>query len=342
MVIVVTVLAIALLIVIHELGHLLVARACGMRVERFSVGFGPVLLKRVRGETEWALSAIPLGGYVKIAGMAAEEEIDPTDRAAYCNQPAWRRFLVILAGPAMNYVAAVLLAALLFLTIGFWVADPSSNIGAVVKGGAADQGGLRSGDRVLAIDGVSVSTWQEMVVQIQGRAGRSTQVAVDRQGQRLELTITPRSDAGVGRIGVGPGSSPLRTPPGQALGRALDLTNSKASEVLGGFWQMVTGRQRPQVQGPLGIAQEMARSAREGGGPFLSTVWLISLVLAIFNLLPIPALDGGRLLVLAYEIGTRRRVNPRIENVFHMVGFAALLLLLVGVTIFGDLARMLR
>jgi regulator of sigma E protease len=343
MVIAVTVLAIAFLIVIHELGHFLMARACGMRVERFSVGFGPVLFRRRRGETEWAFSAVPLGGYVKIAGMAAEEDIAPDDAAAYCNQPAWRRFLVILAGPGMNYLAALALAAGLLLSVGFREPDPGPVLGTIVPGGAAAQAGLQSGDRVAAVDGKAVGSWGELVAEIQARPGRAALLTVERGGQTLSLTATPRDEGGVGRIGVGQGSTLVQgASVPAAVARAVSATNQKAADVLSGFWQMITGRQKAQLQGPLGIAQEMARSAREGAVPFLATVWFISLVLAIFNLLPVPALDGARLLVLAFEIVTRRRVNARLENIVHTVGFVALLALLLGVTIFGDLARLLR
>src|SRR5690242_19056968 len=136
LVVLVVVVAFGALIIIHELGHFALARSCGMRVERFSVGFGPVLLRRRRGDVEWVLSAVPFGGYVKLAGMAAGDDIDECDPAAYANQPAWRRFLVILAGPAMNYVFAVLLAATMLATLGFREPDPTPVVGEVLAGAA--------------------------------------------------------------------------------------------------------------------------------------------------------------------------------------------------------------
>ena len=153
---VVSVLAFALLIVVHELGHHLAARASRMRVERFSIGFGPALWKRRSGETEWAISALPLGGYVRIAGMNPGEEIAPGDAAAYCNQPAWRRFAVILAGPAMNYVTALLLAVLLVLGGALREADPSATLGDILAGSPAEAAGLRSRrNRSAATDAAS-------------------------------------------------------------------------------------------------------------------------------------------------------------------------------------------
>jgi regulator of sigma E protease len=340
---VVTVLALALLIVVHELGHFAVARLCGMRVERFSVGFGPTLWSRRSGDTEWAVSALPLGGYVRIAGMAPGEDVDRADAGAYCNQPAWRRFLVILAGPGMNYLAAVLLAAGLVLSLGFPEPEPGPVLGHPVPGGAAASAGLRPGDRVLAVDGRSLATWQDFVAEVVAHAGRPMRLGLERGGDRLEVEVTPRDEGGRGRLGVAQGTRLVRrAAPLAALARAFQATNGRAADFLSGLAQAVTGRQRAEFRGPVGIVQEMARSAQAGASPFLGMVWFISIVLALFNLLPIPALDGGRLVFLVYEIVVRRRVNQRVEAVVHFAGFVVLLALVLAVTIFGDLARLFR
>jgi regulator of sigma E protease len=339
----VVVLAFGLLIVVHELGHFALARVFGMRVERFSVGFGPVLLRRTLGDTEWAISAVPFGGYVRIAGMAPGEEIDPADRSAYANQAAWRRFLVILAGPAMNALTAIALAAALLATIGFLEADPRAAIGEVVEGGAAARGGLRPGDRVVAVDGRPVESWQELVAAVVASPGRPLALDVDRAGAgTLRLEVTPEDAGGRGRLGVAPATRLLRVPGARAFPEAVRITAARAVETVTGLGQAFRRDRRAELRGPLGIAQEMVRSAHAGTGPFLRIVWFISIVLAVFNLLPIPALDGGRLVFLGYEIVTRRRVNQRVENFVHLAGFLALFGLILAVTVFGDLARLLR
>jgi len=342
-VVAVSVLAFAFLIVVHELGHHLVARASRMRVERFSIGFGPTLWVRRRGETEWAVSALPLGGYVRIAGMNPGEEVDPSDAGAYCNQPAWRRAAVVLAGPAMNYVGAVVLAAALLLAGAFREPDPSPTIGDVAAGGAAAAAGLRPGDRVLSVDGAPMATWVDLVGQVVQHPARPMDLSIARGGETLGLRAVPRDEGGRGRLGIAQGTRlAAASGPGGAVALALSATHERAAEVLAGLAQVVTGRQRAELRGPLGIAQEMARSARTGAAEFLSMVWVISIVLALFNLLPIPALDGGRLVFLAIEIATGRRVNQRVENIVHLVGFVALFGLILAVTVFGDLARLLR
>jgi regulator of sigma E protease len=343
LVVLVVVLAFGALVIVHELGHYALARSCRMRVERFSVGFGPVLLRRRRGDVEWVLSAIPFGGYVRIAGMAPGEEIEAGDLGAYANQPAWRRFLVILAGPAMNYLFAVLLAAAMLASLGFREPDPSTVVGEVLAGAAAQRAGLQTGDRILAVDGRSVSTWEALVSEIVARPGAPTRLSVQRgEGPPVEIVATPEAVGGRGRLGIGQSARVVRAGPADAFFAGVRVTNQRAGEILSGLGQMVTGRQRAELRGPLGIAQEMVRSARAGAAPFITIVWFISIALALFNLLPLPALDGGRLVFLIYEIVTRRRVNQRVENIVHLAGFVALFGLLIAVTLFGDLARIFR
>ncbi len=343
LVVLVVVAAFGVLVIVHELGHFALARLCQMRVERFSVGFGPVLLRRRRGDTEWVLSAVPFGGYVKIAGMAAGEEVEEGDRSAYANQAAWRRFLVILAGPAMNYAFAVLLAAAMLVSLGFREPDPAPLLGEVLSASAAERAGLRTGDRVLAIDGRPVATWDALVAEIVARPAKPAKLSVQRgEGAPIEIIATPDSAGGRGRLGVGQTARVVRAGPAEALLAGLRVTNQRAGEILSGLGQMVTGRQRAELRGPLGIAQEMARSARAGAAPFITIVWFISIALGLFNLLPLPALDGGRLVFLVYEIVTRKRVNQRVENIVHLAGFVALFGLLIAVTLFGDLARIFR
>ena len=343
LVVLLVVAAFGVLVIVHELGHFALARLCRMRVERFSVGFGPVLLRRRRGDTEWVLSAVPFGGYVKIAGMAPGEEIEEGDRSAYANQAAWRRFLVILAGPVMNYAFAVVLVTAMLVSLGFREPDPTPLLGEVLAAGAAERAGLHAGDRILAVDGRPVASWDALVAEIVARPSKPAKLSVKRgEGAPIEIIATPDAAAGRGRLGVGQAARVVRVGPAEAVPAGLRLTNQRAGEILSGLGQMVTGRQRAELRGPLGIAQEMARSARAGAAPFITIVWFISIALGLFNLLPLPALDGGRLVFLVYEIVTRKRVNQRVENIVHLAGFVALFGLLIAVTLFGDLARMLH
>ncbi len=342
--IVAAVLAVSLLIVVHEAGHYLAARASGMRVERFSVGFGPVILSFRRAGTEFAISALPLGGYVKIAGMAAGEGDDPEDRALFANQPAWRRFLVILAGPAMNYGAAILVAFGLLATLGLRAPDPSARVGALVPGMPAEAAGIRPGDLVTAVAGAPVEGWTDLVRELQRHPGEEILLDVARgegaEAGTLSLRITPKDEGGVGRVGLAQATVLVQTSLGTALVEGFRRTNANAAMQLRAFGSVFSTKQR--VEGPIGIARELVRGARAGVEPFLSLVWTISVVLAILNLLPIPALDGGRLVFLGYELVTRRKVNERVENWLHFAGFVLLFGLILAVTVFGDIPRLFR
>jgi regulator of sigma E protease len=341
------VLAISLLIVIHEAGHFLAARAFGMRVDRFSVGFGPVLLAFRRGETEFAISALPLGGYVKIAGMAPGDGDDPSDRRLFSNQAAWRRFLVILAGPSMNYVAAIAIAWGLIATIGLPAPDPSPRVGKLVAGMPAAAAGLAPGDEIRAVAGVPVGSWKALVAELQRHPGERIVLEVAKAGapaSPVEIPITPKDDGGVGRVGFQQAAMQVRaTNPAAAFAEGLGRTNGNAAAQLGAFASLF--KKRPTAEGavgPAGIVQQLMQAARDGTGPFLGFVWTISVVLAILNLLPVPALDGGRLVFLGYEIVSRRRVNEKVESYVHFAGFVLLIGLILAVTLFGDLPRLLR
>jgi len=336
------ILAVSALIVLHEAGHMWAARRLGMRVERFSVGFGPVLWSTVRGGTEYAVSALPLGGYVKIAGMAATDDIPPDDPTAYCNKPAWRRVLVLAAGPGANYLVAVLLAVGLLATVGLPAPDGSSRVGELTPGMPGALAGLRVGDRIVSVDGRPVGDWRALVAELQRHPGQEVELVVERgePSRPRPIRLTPRDDGGVGRVGFRPFTVRQQLGPAAAVLEGFSVTNARAWDNLVGLGQLLKREQKAELAGPVGIVQELVRGARIGPDLFLTIVWNVSIALALLNLLPLPALDGGRLVFIAIEVVTRRRVNERIEGIVHGIGFAALLLMLILVT-FGDFAKML-
>ena len=332
--IVLTVVGLGLLIAAHEAGHLLLARLMGMRVETYSLGFGPRIWGFTRGGTDYRLSALPLGGYCKIAGFTPDDPAaqDPNDTGSYTNKPAWRRFLVIAAGPGVNYLCAFLLLAILYSAVGTPVRG-HVNV-AVQPEGPAAAAGLQTGDEVLAIDGARVHSLGEVIgVLHAANAPAVRQFELLRKGQPLMLTVTPVN----GKIQVGPLQTYARAPFGEALSQAGQEIVLITRETLAAFWNLLHFRGGSALSGPIGIVKQGAAQVERGMAEFVALLALISVDLAIFNFLPVPALDGGRLVFLGYELITRKRVNHKAETVVHLVGFLLLFGLIVAVTVFGDL-----
>lgn len=334
MAIVVAIVGLGLLIAAHEAGHLVLARLMGMRVETYSLGFGPRIAGFRRGETDYRLSALPLGGYCKIAGFTPEEPAaqDPNDQGSYMNKPAWRRFLVIAAGPGVNYFVAFLIVALLYLTHGFL--DLTTTRIEVVPGGPAAAAGLQTGDRVLAVDGVPVGSFDDLKRELQ-KAGApgERRLEIERAGVRKEVAVRPDR----GTISVSLDHVLVRLPFREAIPRALRDVWSMNADTLRALVDAVRGKGTASIGGPIAIVRQSAAQVRRGIADFATILANISVGLALFNFLPVPALDGGRLVFLGVELVSGRKVNQRIESVVHAIGLLLLLALIVAVVVFGDL-----
>ena len=331
--ILVTVVGLGLLIAAHEAGHLVLARLLGMRVETYSLGFGPRLAGFRRGDTDYRLSAFPLGGYCKIAGFSPDEPAaqDPTDVGSYANKSAWRRFLVIAAGPGVNYLLAIGIIAALYATRGF--IDLSARQIDVVAGSPAASAGLSTGDEVVAVDGTPVQTFDDLRRELlRPQAPPQREVDVLRDGARRSVRITPEG----GRIGVTRSKVLLRMPLRKALPRAVKDVWEITAGTLTAIGSIFRGHVE-SLAGPIGIVKQASAEVRRGLGEFAEVLATISVELAIFNFLPVPALDGGRLVFLGIELLSGRKVNQRAETVVHLVGFLLLLGLVLAVTLFGDL-----
>ena len=344
------ILAIGLLIVVHEAGHYFVARRCKMRVDRFSIGFGPPILKWRRGETDFTLGPIPFGGFVQIHGMTLAEDVSADDQRAYPNRPAWQRFLTILAGPGTNYLFAIFIAIILFTVAGMDVSTRWYEVGSVSKDFDA-QGKLQAGDRILKVDNAPIfhtyrgEVGKDLAEMVKRSEGKPLALTVLRQGREVAVTVVPKFDKEVGghRLGIGLNlyevEERMSVGVGTALVEAFYYPIDKTKLIGEGLWEIVTGKQKPVVMGPVGITGMIKSTFEVGWIRVLELLMLLNVYLGLFNLLPLPALDGGRLVFLGYEMATRHRANPRVEATVHMVGIMALLLLMVLVT-YQDIARL--
>jgi regulator of sigma E protease len=364
----------ALLVMIHEAGHFIAARAVGMTPRKFYVGFGPPIAKTTRGGVEYGIGSIPLGGYVKIPGMnrpspgdlAATLPLDKRERLqpdlarldaaiergddsgaiaviaelrpelgdsrllqelewslapdAYWRQATWRRLVAIFAGPAVNLVFAFLLFATLFVVA---TTRDTNVVGQVLAKSPAAHAGLQEGDRVLRIDGAAVKPSQ-IPAHIRGTAGRPFRVVVDRHGRRVTVgPVRARLTQGAYRIGI---AIEARTGPGESIpAAALDsvqLTWAVTADTVRGIGHLTTGRDTDQVSSSVGIVRVSAQAWRQGVRDFLFVLGLISLALALLNLLPVLPLDGGHIVIALVEKLRGRTFQQAVYMRYTVVGLA--------------------
>jgi regulator of sigma E protease len=336
--IVVAIIGLGLLIVLHEGGHFLVARLCGMKVERFSIGFGPTLIGFKRGGTTFQIAPVPLGGFVQITGLNPNEEFDRNDPMVYPNRPRWMRLATILAGPAANYLTAILL--MMVVLLGFGMPSKTQKIIEPVAGRPAATAGLMAGDVLVEANGQPVNLEKPISDVIQAGKGAPVTIKVLRNNQPMTFVVTPEARSGGYQVGIQIGPIDERTPVGigTAVKEAVVYPYYTSVGILGGLYDMIRGKVHADLSGPIGITKQIAKAADRGVVDFLGMLILLSVYLGLFNLLPLPALDGGRALFLGIESVTRKRVNPRIEAAVHTAGFVLLLGVLLIVSfkdIFG-------
>jgi len=325
-----------LLIIPHELGHFLLAKSFGMQVDRFSFGLGPKLIGFKRGGTEYTISLIPFGGFVKIRGMQLEERNLP---GSFYNQPLRNRILVLAAGSIMNYLVAVLLFLMVFM-MGFYTFNPEAIIGEIKPDSPAARASLLPKDKILEVNGKKIKGWEEMALAIKENKEEVLTLRVQRKGKTFSVQIKPVFDPQLGRkvIGITPSSVFIRydffTSLVKAGKRVFFLTGAILSALAG----MVIGKIPAQFTGPVGIAQFIGESAGMGIIPFLFLVAFLSINLGLFNLFPIPALDGGRLLFLLIEGIRGKPLDLEKEELVHYIGFIILICLILLVT-YQDIIR---
>ena len=414
------------LIFVHELGHFLAARRHGVRVLTFSLGFGPKILKVTRGDTEYCVSAIPLGGYVKMAGENPE---DPRSGQPdeFLSKTKWQRFQILFAGPAMNILLAVVVLAFVLAQGAevFTYIDQPPVVGAVLPDSPAAQGGIRRSDRILTIAGREVHTWEDLLIEVSTKPNRDVGVTLLRDGNTVSTTVRPTGEGKyeIGNIGVLPDINPVVD--SVIAGDIAEAAGFKAHDVVlaingervvtaGQFRQIVgrigekemrftvqRGNERVelhatpkdrgdgvkvglyisdpkksfkpgpleairmsvqqnikssglifrtlaglftgatsvrQLQGPVGIAQLSGESAQEGFIALLSLMAMLSINLGILNLMPVPVLDGGHILIMALEGIARRDFSMQVKEKMLLAGFVVLMMLMVTV-IYNDLTR---
>jgi regulator of sigma E protease len=338
----VAILGLAVLMIVHETGHYLAARRFGMRVIRFSIGFGPTLWKHKPKDsaTVYQVALIPFLAYVQIAGMNPYEDNDPKDPGSYANATLWARIVTIAAGPLTNYFFASVLIFLGLLIGGNQVPDETS-MRVIVEAGPAQTAGVETDDRIHEVNGAPVVTWEQLRKAVSAHPGEPVDLTIERGGETLHKTVMPgaKGDKDEGLIHV---RMPWRIEPVGVVEAAKISVIAPpvfVYENVMAIGRVISGKEKLQVNGPVGIVKETAKQAKLGPGTYLQFLGMLSAYLGAFNLLPFPALDGGRLLFLGAEAVSRRKVDAKLEVRVHAIGLLMLLTLIAFVTYADVIAK---
>lgn len=339
---IIAILIFSLIILFHELGHFLLAKRNGIRVNEFSLGLGPTLVGFTRGETKYSIKLLPFGG----ACMMEGEDEESSDEASFQKKSVWARISVVAAGPVFNFIMAFVFAFILILCVGF----DRPVINDVIEGHPAQEAGIEAGDTIVSMNGKRIHFYREVSLYTFFHPGEPIDIVYQRDGEQMEATVNPVFDEEQGKYLIGFYGTGVRE-----KGNVLESLKYSAFELK--YWinttfdslkMLVTGRVGfNDMQGPVGIVKTIGdtydESKSDGGFwvfvNMLNIAILLSANLGVMNLLPIPALDGGRLVFLVIEAIRRKRINPEKEGMVHFVGLMLLLVLMV-VVMFNDVRQL--
>ncbi|MBU3912239.1 MAG: RIP metalloprotease RseP [Candidatus Omnitrophica bacterium] len=341
------ILVLSVLVIVHEFGHFIIAKRIGVRVEKFSIGFGPELLGITRGGTRYLISAVPLGGYVKLAGETTEEQTKG-EKWEYMSRSVGERSRIIFAGPLLNYILAFLIFSFVF-AIGY--PAMTTKVGNVLPGYPGQAAGLKEGDKILKINGKDVNYWEEVTAMVHTNKSPELELLVDRDGSLIDLLVRPKSEEvktvfgskkKVGLIGIMPTEDIMYVKYGPLksiyMGSRKLLTLTYVT--YRALWASLTGAIsfKESVTGPIGIFYITGQAARLGFVYLLHLMGILSASLAIFNLLPIPVLDGGHILFLAIEKIKRKPLSYKLQENITQAGLIILICLMAFV-FYNDFMR---
>lgn len=320
-------------ILFHEFGHFIVAKSVGIKVNEFSIGMGPKLFQKKKGETEYTIRALPIGGYVSMEG----EDEDSDDPRGMSNVSPWSRIAVMAAGGIMNFILAILVFSIAIFSIG----SPTTTIKETIANSPAEKAGLLSGDRIVAINDAPVKTWNDITDKIgQEDIGKDIKIKVESEGQEKEYNLkTEKAEDGRAVVGIAPS---IEKGFFNAIKGGFIQTFAVLKSMFKVFGMLITGGvKKGQLSGPVAIIGTIGKAANEGFVNVLLLMGFISVNLGFFNLLPIPALDGSRILFTLVEIIRGKPIDPEKEGKIHLIGFVLLISLMLFVT-YSDIVNIIK
>ena len=330
--IVASVFVFGLLVLFHEFGHFIMAKATGMRVDEFAIGFGPKIVSKKIGETEYSIRCVPLGGFNDIAGMDPAEN-DAGDRG-YCEKPVWKRMIVIVAGPLMNFLLPIVIFFFIFMIVGLSSPSTRPELGEVMPDQPAAMAGLQSGDRIDAINEETINEWDDIVRIVHGADGSPMKIAYHRGDEARQATVIPVFDKQNNRMVIGIMGALDTWQPSviEAAEAALFKTGYVIYHMIEGLVQIFTGEAAAELAGPLGVMQMTGTVAKLGFAALMNFAALLSLNLGIINLLPVPALDGGHFVTLLLEALRGKPLGEKAMHYTQIAGITVLVALMLFAT----------
>lgn len=335
---------IGVLVIFHELGHFLIAKRFGVKVEEFGIGFGQKLLSVRKRGTIYRINLIPLGGYVKLKGE--EDNFEAED--GFAKKSVWERFAIVSAGPLTNFFLALFIFCIAGMTFGVPTDKLSNIVWRVLKGSVAEKVGIRAGDRIIQIDDKKIRDGKDMIEIIHKSAGKRLKIKILRKNREIIIYATPKltklGNKKVGLLGFNPKPVMKRYGPVGSIKEGVKYTSYLTYITLKGIFfaiKMAFSGENPQVGGPILIIKMAGEAAEFGIGSLLTFIGFVSVNVGIIMLIPFPALDGGRLLFLIIEAIRKKRIPAEKEGIVHIVGFAFLLALMVLI-IYSDIIRTIK
>lgn len=320
----------SVVIFFHELGHFLMAKKFGVWVKKFSLGFGPELLGKTIKRTRYRLSLIPLGGYVKMAGEDPGEKREGIP-AEFLSQSWWRRILIAVAGPIMNFLLAMVLFSLIFYVWGEPQAVKEPIIGEVLESFPAHEAGIKEGDKIINIEGKEITDWQEVIEIIHPSSGKNLKIKILRENKEMEFLVIPQlnQEKKIGLIGIIAKVNMKKVGFFQSFIKGMKQTIMWTIFILKSIFSMFTTLAKPNFSGPLGIGHMVAEVSKTGWENFISLIALISLNIGLFNLFPIPILDGGQITFYLWEGLTGKPLSEKNIRIAQMIGLSLLMVIFI-------------
>ncbi|MEA1939542.1 MAG: RIP metalloprotease RseP [Candidatus Caldatribacteriota bacterium] len=333
----------SILVFFHELGHFLSAKAFGVKVYKFSFGFGPKLFGFTKNETEYNICLIPLGGYVKMAGELGQEDKDATlekvpDKQRFDKKPISIRAIIIALGPLMNIITSIVIISIILLLNG--IPMTTSVVETVIENGPAYKAGILAGDKITEINFEKIDDSKDIVDIISNNTGKELIITVDRGDKKYDLTIIPEYNKEYkrGMIGISLNVIAKKLNPLSAIGEGIKTTGNIIKLIFTNIVGMLTGKVEVEVAGPLGIAQMTGEFAKLGFLNLLYFTAILSIFIGIFNLLPIPILDGGQIIILCIEKIRNKPLEPEKMNVIYFIGILLIIMVFLFAT-YKDITR---